>query len=213
MAQVEFDSLIREALSAVPACPRPTIVRNILNAAIDLAEKTGCMRYELEGDLAIADLPEVEFSLPQDTVLVKPVALEFNGVPLTPTSVRIMNKDRPEWKGERAPTPKHYLRAQNTLNAVRLYPIPDVTGAITGEVAVKPTRDAEGIEDIYMDRFFTALVDGMLGRLLAISSAPWYSPSVADHHMQRFYAQFDEATRVADADDVPKLRTVRYGGM
>lgn len=213
MPQVEFSALITEVLSVAAACPTPTIIRNARNAAIELAEKAECMRYDLEGDLAIAEMPEVEFSLPPESVLVKPIVLDFDGSPLTPVSARIMNKDVENWREACAHPPKHYLRSQNTLDAVRLYPIPINTGTVTGEVAIKPTRDALGIEEIFMDRFFAVLVDGTLARLLAIPSAPWFSPDGSSYHKGEFYASLDEAKREADADDLPKLRLIKYGGM
>lgn len=213
MAQVPFQELIPEVLSVAAACPTPTIVRNMRNAAIELAQKAECMRWELEGDLAIADIPEAELTVPNDMILMHPISLRFNGANITPFSPRMLDVDEEGWRDAKADCPKFWLVKQNTNNAVRLVPIPLVTGTITGEVVVKPSRDATGIEEVFMERFATYLIDGTLGRLLAIPSAPWFDPQLAQYHKSEFIAMLDEARRVADADNVPKLRTVKYGGM
>lgn len=212
MAQVEYRELIPEVLATASACPTPTIIRNARNAAIELAQKSGAFRFRLEGDLAIADLARMEFSLPTQTSLVKPVSLTIDGSKLDAYSVRMLDRDHPGWRSE-CGKPTKWLRDQNTLNSVTLYPAPNATYTVHGEVAVKPTRDSDGIEDIYMDLYFNTIVDGTLARLLAIPAAPWFSPKTALYHKQLFIAEIDEARRIADTDDSHKQRKIVYGGM
>ena len=212
MAQVLFQDLIPEVLSTAAACPTPTIIRNMRNAAIELAEKAECMRWELEGDLAIADIAEAEMTVPQDMVFMHPISLRYNGTNLLPHSVRMLDVDTPSWR-ESCGVPSHWIKMQNSMRSVRLYPIPSETGSITGEIVVKPALDALGLEEVFIDRFMTHIIDGTLGRLLAIPSAPWFDGRLAQYHKAEFIAMLDEARRVADADNVPKLRRVKYGGM
>jgi hypothetical protein len=211
MAQVLFRELISEVLSVAAACPTPTIIRNMRNAAIELAQKAECMRWELDGDLAIENIAEAELSVPADMVLMHPVSLRYNGQNVLPSSVRILDVDVPAWRDD-CGVPTHWVKLQNSMRSIRLYPIPTATGGITGEVVVKPSRDAEGLEEVFMDRFMTHIIDGTLGRLLAIPSAPWFDGQLAQYHKSEFIAMLDEARRIADADNIPKLRRVKYGG-
>jgi hypothetical protein len=212
MAQVPFQELIPEVLSTAAACPTPTIIRNMRNAAIELAQKAECMRWELEGDLAIANLPDAELSVPADMVMMHPISLRYNGENILPNSIRLLDVDVPGWRAE-CGVPTHWLARQNAISSVRLYPIPRETGTITGEIAVKPSRDATGLEEVFMDRFMTHIIDGTLGRLLAIPSAPWFNGQLAQYHKSEFIAMLDEARRIADADNIPKLRKLKYGGV
>jgi hypothetical protein len=211
MAQVPFQELLPEVLSVAAACPMPTVVRNMRNAAIELAQKAECMRWELEGDLAIADIAEAELSVPQDMVFMHPVSLRYDGANIRPHSVRMLDVDIPGWRHDRG-TPTHWIKQQNSMRSVRLYPIPSATGSITGEIVVKPSRDALGLEEVFMDRFMTHIIDGTLGRLLAIPSAPWFDGRLAQYHKSEFISMLDDARRIADADNIPKLRRVKYGG-
>ena len=213
MAQVSFRELTPEILATAPACPIPTMVRAIRNACVELAAFSGCMRYELEGQLALAGLPDTELDLPRDTNLVKVIALTAEGNDVKPYSIRMLNKDDPEWQDREADIPTYFLRTQNNLNALRLYPKPISTITLKGEVAIKPSRDAQGLEEIYLDRFQQSIVDGALARLLAAHNAPWFSPEGAAHHRGLFDRSMDDAKRVADADDLPKRRTISYGGV
>lgn len=213
MTQVPFQELIPEVLSIAPACPTPTIIRSMRNAAIELAQKAECMRWELEGDLAIAGIPDTELSVPTDMVMMHPISLRYNGKNILPLSVRMLDVDNVSWREESSDVPTNWIPRQNAISTVRLYPIPSVTGTITGEVAIKPSRDATGLEEVFMDRFMTYIIDGALGRLLAIPSAPWFDGQLAQYHKSEFIAMLDEAKRIADADNIPKLRKLKYGGM
>lgn len=213
MAQVSFSEFQPEVLAVAAACPTPTIHRAVRNSLIELAERGDCFRHTLEGDLAIANLNTVEFSLPSDTSLVRPVALRMGTVKLQAYSVRMLDEDAGDrdWRAESG-TPKYWLRSPGTLNGVILYPIPVENGIVKGEVSIRPSRDSTGFEEVYIDRFFSTIVDGALARLLAVPAAPWFQPDAAIYHKKLFEAQIDETKRVADADDVHKRRNIRYGG-
>lgn len=212
MAQVEFRTMTPEVLAAAPACPSPTMVRALRTAAIELGDKALCYRYELEGQLALGNLDTTELDLPRDTNLVSIISLHAEGKHLKPTSVRIMDRDILGWRDE-VGFPTKYLRKQNTLNAIRLYPLPEDTLSLRGEIALKPTRIATGFEEHFLDRFYATIVDGALARLLVVPSAPWVNPDLGAYHKQLFEAAVDDARRVADADDMPKERLIRYGGV
>ena len=49
--------------------------------------------------------------------------------------------------------------------------------------------------------------------MMAVPSAPWYDGKVAAYHKSVYESQLDEARQVAEMDDVPKRRVMKYGGI
>lgn len=211
MAQVEYREFEKEVLSVAGACPIPTITRYVRNAAAELAQRSGAFRYRLDGDLAIQDIATLDLSVPADTSLVKPISLTIDGNKLDAYSTTMLDKDTPAWR-EECGLPVKWLRDHNSINSVLLYPRPSSTMKVYGEIAVKPTRDSTGMEEIWVERFFDFIVYGALAKLLAVPSAPWYDPNTAMFHAELFAQGVDQARRIADADDVRKQRKIVYGG-
>lgn len=212
MAAVEFKELAPEVLSVAAACPVPTIVRNARNAARELADRAECLRFTITDQPVFPGEPCVELLLPCDTVLVRPIVMSLDGRRLSPSSPTILDVDKPDWRSAKG-TPSMFMRNQNTLNSVILYPTPNTDGSLSGEVSIKPSRDAVSLDDVYMDRFFNIIVDGTLARLLSITAAPWFDSQTAAYHRSMFEAAIDDARRVANSDDMPKLRKLVYGGL
>jgi hypothetical protein len=214
MATVAFSELVPEVLATASACPTPTIVRNLRNAARELCEQSDCYRFTIDNTVVVANQSDVEIAVPSSTTMHKAVTLQLNSKRIKPFSVVMQDHDDEGWR-DKPGTPEYFMRSNETLNAVRLIPTPDTTlttNGLKGEVSLKPSRTATGVDDIFMDRFHSTLVDGALAKLLAVSSAPWFDPQLAAYHAQLFNAAKDEARRIADGDDMPKLRKLRYGG-
>jgi hypothetical protein len=216
MALVEFDALYPEVLATAPTCPAITIQRAMLNAARELCELSKCYRYRLEPEVVVPNDPEVALSLPSFTTLVAPITLSLNGEILRPTTPSLLEEDDQNWEQETG-TPRMFMRSTLELNTVRLYPTPDrsytSSAGLRGEVALKPSRAAPGVEEMVLDKYQTALVSGALSKLLMIASAPWYNPIQASYHAEMFSVEIEKAKARGAAEDLPKRRAVRYGGI
>lgn len=211
MPSVDFQDLVPEVLSIAPSVPLPTIVRAFRNAARELCRRGECFRYEVANDVVAKNLAEHELSRPSNTDLLRPIALTINEEPLKPTSPSILDADDTTWRSETG-TPRKFFRSANDTNWIRLYPIPDrtFTTGIQGEIVVQPTRTATSIDDVFLDRYQEALVDGALSKLLPVAGTTWYSPDLASYHLGRFESGILEAKSIANGGDMPKRRVVRY---
>jgi hypothetical protein len=214
MASVSFEELFPEVLATAPNCPMPTVVRNIRNAARELCERARCWRVTVENEPVLPGNAQFDFFVPPDTVLVSPVSLTLNGCPLRPASLAELNEEWHEWETQIG-APVRYLRSTEDVNSIRLVPIPEreYTTGVHGEIAVKPSRTATAIDEIILDRYGTALVQGALAHLLSISGTTWFSPQLAMAHKVMFDQAVDAARSYANGDDMPKVRKVRYGGI
>lgn len=215
MALVQFIELEPQVLSTLPACPTPTIIREVRNAARELCEVSECLRTPVENEPVSAGITEVEFDIDENYTLVRPIQLNLAGTTLEPTSQTLLDADDPFWRST-VGKPCKYMRSAEILNGIVLYPIPDrayTTDPLKGEIAVKPSRAATGVDEIIMDRFETALVSGALSRLLVVSNSPWYNPQQAAYHRQFFDAEILRAKAYGNGGDLPKRRVAKYGGL
>ncbi len=215
MADVQFIELEPQVLATLPACPTPTIVRELRNAARELCERAECLRCSIENEPVLQGITEVEFDLAEGYTLVRPITLNVGDVTLEATSETLLDKDSWNWRDD-VGSPVRYMRSTETLNAIKLYPIPDqdyIDAPLRGEVAIKPSRSATGMDEIILDRFETAIVSGALARLLIVSNTPWYNPQQAAYHRGLFEDAIDDAKTYGNGGDLPKVRKVVYGGL
>lgn len=80
-------------------------------------------------------------------------------------------------------TPLYILGGSTSLVLV---PEPDADGILTLIVALKPSTDATGVDDLIYDEFREAVVHGALSRLMLSPSKPYSNPSLAAYHEQQF---------------------------
>jgi hypothetical protein len=215
MSLVSFVELEPQVLATLPACPTPTIVREIRNAARELCEDAKCLRTTVDNEPVLAGVNEIEFDIDENYVLVAPISLNVGERTLQATSPILLDEDYNDWRDEVGP-PCKYMRSTETLNAIILFPKPDqnyTTEPLRGEIAVKPSRSATQIDEIFLERFETALVSGALSRLLMVSNTPWYNPQQASYHRTIFDGELDKAKSYGNGGDLPKLRKTRYGGI
>lgn len=216
MAIVAFSELSPEVLAAAPACPTPTVVRALRSAARELCEKASCYQYDMGVVVVPAGIATVALDVPNQTVLHKPIALTLDGHKLWPTSPTLLDQDYRDWRTSTG-IPSHFMRSTEDQSDLMLYPIPQgtytTTTGLRGRIAVKPTRNATGVEEIFFERYQDAVIDGALGRLLTIRSAPWYQPDLAAYHESEFIRAIEVARTYGSDDDLAKWRTMRYGGI
>ena len=77
--------------------------------------------------------------------------------------------------------------------SLMLMPTPATSGMLTMTVALKPSPDADGIDDSIFDEYREAIVHGALARLMLSPKKPYTNMQLAQYHYQLF------AIRVADA--------------
>lgn len=214
MAIVAFSELEPEILAVAPACPTPTVTRALRTAARNLAERTNAFQVTLDNVVVPRYSKSISLDVPTQTVLHKPVSLRLNGKPIEPGSPALMDESDPDWR-DSYDTPYMYWMATDELDAIVLAPYPNstLTNGIKGQIAVKPSRTATGIDEVWMDRYQDAIVDGALGDLLMVRSAPWYDPQLGAVHKGFFESAMLDAKAYGDGDNMYKRRTVRYGGL
>lgn len=215
MPQVSFRELEPEVLSAAPACPIPTIIRELRNAARELCEKTSCYRYAVSDEVVVENIRDVELFLPSETVLVRPMSITLDNRPLRFTTPKLLDADDPDWRILKGP-PTHVMRSTESQSALLLFPLPERSYAapgLAGEVALKPSRAATQVDSLFLENYQTVVVSGALARILMIKSGTWYDARLAGHYKSEFEHELNSAAAFGGADDIAKNTLVRYGGI
>ncbi len=80
MAEVNFDTILKEVSPFVPNCPEPVMVNAIRNAAIDFCDFTGWLTQDLDPISVIANEPLYEIEADGDYEIARVMdPLWFNG--------------------------------------------------------------------------------------------------------------------------------------
>jgi len=189
----------------------------LLNAARELCEKAECYRFTVtQAAVTISVATHTFASLPTGTVVHRPITLIINEKRLDPTSPTLLDEDDVQWF-TRTGQPSKYFMSPDTLSTVRLYPIPEAAYAtplgLNAVLALKPNRTATGLEEIFFENHQRTLIYGALAEVLNVPGRPWYNSEHAAQSRSFFEQAIDDAKDIANADNTPKRREVRYGGL
>lgn len=201
MAEVSYDILFPEVMVHAPNCPEPIAINAIRNACIDFAKGTLVLTEELDPISVTANEPLVDI----DTVAGYDVErlvgdLFFEGKRLSKkTTAELDAMYYQSWREFTSPKPSGYVMYK--ANEVRLVPIPteSAAGAITGRVALSPSRTSTRVREdlIAFDR--QGIAAGAISKILMIPDQPYSNEAKA--------AVYERMFRAAIADGAADVRT------
>lgn len=204
-----IQAIVNEVTPAAPGAIQPVVERAIRTAAIEFFRDSTAWRHTAEYGVVIEGQRSVGFSLPIGTSIVRVYWARFDNKDLRAVSLRWIARD--DRRGE----PEEYAVVTGT-GEIQLYPIPLAMNAnpgITSYMAVMPGFDTDDIPDVLVDRYRNALVQGAIRNLLIVPGSPWSDPALAQSYAYMFENEKAVARRMADADQAPVARAVRYGGL
>jgi hypothetical protein len=150
---VPFQDFTNEVRVYFPDMPEPVVLGAVRNAAIEFCEKSLYWTYEHDPISAVADLTEYEFDLPEDTEVAKIIDGWYDDhVLVFASEERLQGQFQTPW---RQTTGSAAFITQMDPQSFLLAPAPaeNITDAIRLIVALKPTRDAPGIDDMFYSRW------------------------------------------------------------
>ena len=222
MAEIAFTTLEPEVRGAAPLVPSLTIVRELRRAAIELCRKALCYRTEITDQAVAASTAEISLTaqIPTNTVMVRPIRLTIAEREFRASSASLVSEKDVAWLNRESTFPETYWPSMTAVDAIRISPqassaLSGTGGGISGIVAIQPSRAAVGVEEIFLERYQDALIDGALGRLLNVPNTDWLNPQTAGFHKAMFNERVLEARADADNEAAPdKDRTgINYGGI
>jgi hypothetical protein len=170
--------------------------QQLMLAAREFCERT--MALTMRGAATATDTDEdyaLTFTGGYETVKVRRVW--YDGRKLTPINVEQLSEDNAEDWADEFGTPVRWTHDQS-IDRIRLVPRhegPDKPIAYLA--SVKPPVTGAGLRDDFAKRYYEAIGDGALWRVLAIPRRPWSDPNQAALCKARFDAEADTAHAMA----------------
>lgn len=220
MAIRDFISMVPRIQPSAPGCPQPTIIQHIREAAIRACERTLAWRYMVPlFDLTPGEY-EYTFNVPSGTKVHAVFEAIVNGNPLHRLTLEQALVRYPEWADLYDEDPFDPVAAkagqprvitQINPSQFMVLPLPDAedTYKVRMFTALKPTRDATGIDEVIFDELEDVIMHGTLQHLLLMPQVNWSDLSLASYHSKQFVYHLANARARANLGNVRGSMSVR----
>lgn len=187
---IDFYDLAKPDL---PNCPDGALDSALRQSAIDFCEQSFAWRYEHPSVAVTVGTSQYEFGPPSGAVVHAITYAKFNDneieVGVDADHMRIW-----KWRDQTG-TPQYVLGGDTNLTLV---PNPDIEGTLTMIVVLKPSPDAESVDDFLFNEYRETIVHGAKARLMLSPKKPYGNPEMSVYHQAQFIAKTGAAgTRVA----------------
>lgn len=201
MALLTYADMALAFGSDAAGCPELVLERHLRNVVNELCSTAQIYRVTLQFNTAkgVADYP---LSLPTDTRLeaVKYVVYDERLLQYVPARESV---------GFDNGHPVNYT--VDHAGVLKLLPTPVEDGRpVICEVAVKPTRNATGVDEYFFDAYFDAIYHGTLSRVFSMPNEAWYNRNRAVEHFAAYNEHALDAGRKADGKKQSRKRVSRF---
>jgi len=206
-----LESIAPRVMVMVPDAPQPYVEMAILDAATEFCRESLFLRERL--DQTTVSAGEGEYIITPESGsgrIIRVFDAWIDGRRLEPLSAYDLSKS--DWTTQSAPVVHGYTMLSE--NVMRLYPIPEAGGELTGWVATAPNRNATSINDVLANRWLDALVFGAVARVMT-SPVVGGDKSGASTYRAMFNNEIQKARIEVNVGQTTKELTVRpraFGG-
>lgn len=197
----DFASLAPRLQPSVPGCPRQTVNQYIRDAAIKTCERTLAWRYQ-QPEFALTPGTYVyAYNKPAQTQVHAVFGAMMNNAPLEVLTLDEALRLYPAW-ADRYTTAgdiEKYGTQPRSITQVSphefaVLPLPDAERTYTMRMfyALKPTRDADGMDEVMFDELEDVIMHGALQQLLVLPNTHWADRELAAYHAKQFLFQLSE---------------------
>lgn len=183
---VTLDTWLKDSIPLLPGIDREVAARQLVLAAREFFERTYAWATVITNVNAKAgDKQYWQSPYDQYTNVIAILGVSFRGHPLRPLAGRPMDRGRDN------PTttnlPSHYY-ALSSPDSFYLYPTlqEDADDALDVYVALTPKQSVEHLPRIAALKFYDAILDGFLSRVLAHPNKPYSDPLAAGAYRRKF---------------------------
>ena len=195
MATRTFLSLVNRLAPSVPGCPQPIILQYIRDSAIEACERTLAWRYEQPAIRLTPGVYEYPYTNPTGTEVHAFLTANVNGERIDPVTLEQLSIAYPDWPStdvNKRADPR--LICQLDPDNFVLAPIPDASKNYDLKmiVALKPLRDASGMDKSVFDDLENVIMHGALQHLLVLPDKNWSDRELATYHAKQYLFKITE---------------------
>lgn len=173
----------------VPGCAEPTIIQALREACIKFCEKTKLWRSDDEFPVSEDNCDVV--CVPAGATLIEIEHAMFDGFPLQPASIVMLDRDMPYWRtqeDQQTTYPRYFT--QIDMDTIRV--VPKATGTLKVYTILKPSKDADMVPDWLVDKYTAVIAAGALKDLLIIPGQPFFNAELAGFYRSLFNEALDD---------------------
>lgn len=174
---VNLNVFLSRLIPQAPACSEPFALQCLRDAAIDFCEKSLVMRQKLDTFYCYNGRAQYDLDVPScDYQIARVLSVKVNGRLLN----GVLQEDKDDLPADQAGTPLRFYttRVDNAL-VLNLHPAPTERFPVVVEVALKPTRDTDRVDDELYNVWADAIIDGALSRICRVPNQPFSDVSFA----------------------------------
>lgn len=207
---VAYESFLPYVLPLVPNAPEPSAVIAVRNACIDFARGSLLLQQALDPIPTAAGVADYDIDTPSNTVLAHVVTLFYRGQLLPKRSVGEMSaRFGRDWQLLTG-TPQAYFQTQPGVVTLVYTPDTSVTDALTGLIAVTPSRASSVVDDRFLEVYAEQIAHGAASKLCAIPNQPFTDADAALLYGKLFRADVANARAHASAGQTRAPLVVRF---
>ena len=204
---------VPDVLTQIPSAPDFVITAAFNRSVRKFCELSGAYRLRVE-NISVKDglqRYDLEFYLPNKTTVHKVDSVILLNKRLQPATFKFVSQELGDRMAEQD-TPKYFV--PETATQVMLWPTPkeDARKGMEAQLVLKPTRNADEVEDWFGEKYYEALIAGTVAEMSRTPNTEFYNPSLFPLMEQYFAGAITEAKKEATGADRAVPRKVRYGG-
>lgn len=186
------------------------------HASRELCRESRVWREDLE-PVSMEAAQTQTLTLPDGAALVEILTAvhSLTGERIMPTTPAALNVRRPGWRTETGVARNYYRNGTAELGFVPRAELASggVQPTVELRVALMPTLQGNTVGDLVMLNYGEVILNGALGRLLAMPGRDWTDTAAAGYHKGMFANEIALLTsRATDEHAMGVARTVSYGG-
>ena len=179
-----WDAFFRDLMPTVRQCPEPTAEHALLRAAQKFCDKTGVWRIWLDNVTTRANATEYDLPLEPRTELVKLIRATLAGRII---DVRTTEEMPDDWRTNTAGI-RDCVFTPDKKTAV-LLPAQAAGLILRLEASLKPSNQAEGVEDFIHDEYAEVIAKGARASLLMHDNQPYSNAAMGSALEKEFTDQ------------------------
>ncbi len=193
MTPVPYESFLPHVLPYAPACFDAQAVIAVRNACIDFCRDTLLLQEDLDPINVKAGENVCDIDVPRGYILAQVLSLYYVGRKLERKSQleleRLYTRDWQSLVG----APQVFTQFNQEEVTVTPRPAEAVQGAITGRIALVPSRTSAEVDGVLLERYLDDVAAGALARLLVTPDQPYTNLAAAGMYASRFRSGVTQA--------------------
>lgn len=192
----EWRDFLPETMRLCPSAPRVVALNQIKEACIDFFHRSRCWRVDLAPAVVPVSTTTFAPAPPLATEVVDIMSAQWNGQPITIKSRQELDDEFGGWRSL-LPAERPQMLTLTTERTMRLIPMNTAAGTLDVYAAIKPSRDATGINDAQFSEHVETIAMGAAYRLLMMPDKAWTNFELAAERMNAFRDGIRKARNLA----------------